>query len=130
MRRVAPLLAVLALTAFPVAAQESDAPEGAETGQGLDLIEEGTRLLLRGLADQMRPMLDDLETQIEPELRDLTTRLMPLMQQFSDLVGDLDQYEAPERLPNGDIILRRKTPLDAPEPPAGLPPTDEGEIDL
>lgn len=36
--------------------------------------------------------------------------------------GTPDQYEMPEILPNGDILIRRK--------PQPLPPPREGEIDL
>ena len=42
-------------------------------------------------------------------------------EQFERL-GTPDQYEAPEVLPNGDILIRRK--------PQPLPPPKEGEIDL
>ena len=38
-------------------------------------------------------------------------------------VGDLSAYHAPEVLPNGDIIIRRKTPQET-------EPLPEGEIEL
>ncbi len=37
-------------------------------------------------------------------------------------LGTPDEYEMPEVLPNGDILIRRK--------PKPLPPPQEGEIDL
>lgn len=77
------LIAALAFAA-PAVAQD----DGVE--EGVDLLSEGTRMLLRGLMDE-----------IEPALRELRGALQ-----------DLDAYEAPEILPNGDIIIRRKEPLD------------------
>lgn len=85
------LVLVLALGA-PVQAQ--DEPEG-NLGEGLDLFGEGTKLLLEGLRDQLGPALRDLR----------------------GAIGELDAYEAPELLPNGDIIIRRKEPLDPDEMP-------------
>ena len=85
----------LALILASSAAAETEAEGGLRDGFGL--IQEGTRLLLRGLMDE-----------IEPGLREL-----------QDRIGDLSTYHPPEVLPNGDILLRRKVPLDpeAPEPP-------------
>jgi hypothetical protein len=46
------------------------------------------------------------------------------MQALAQILGDLDQYEPPEVLPNGDVILRRKPPppprVDAPGPEVDL----------
>ncbi len=64
--------------------------------------------------------LDDLFAEVEPRLRELR-----------DAIGNLADYEAPEMLPNGDIIIRRKTPLDPedqPEEPQELEP--DAPIDL
>ncbi|MBV0913919.1 hypothetical protein [Anianabacter salinae] len=103
MKRIVPTLLVLSLAALPVPAQEADpAPDtDGELSEGLDLLSEGTRLLLRGLMDEMEPALRELE----------------------GMVKDLNAYHPPEMLPNGDIIIRRKTPL---EPEVG----DGGEIEL
>ncbi len=40
-------------------------------------------------------------------------------------IGDLSDYEVPEILPNGDILIRRKTPL----PPAPIEPEIVGPQD-
>jgi hypothetical protein len=32
------------------------------------------------------------------------------------MMGNIDEYHAPERLPNGDIILRHKTPAELKSP--------------
>lgn len=92
MNRIAAPLLCLCL-AMPAAAEE---PRG-DMGEGLGLMEQGARLLLRGLM-----------AEIEPALRE-----------FEGVIDDLSAYHAPEILPNGDIILRRKVPRtpdpDAPE---------------
>lgn len=65
--------------------------------RGLDLLQEGTQLLLRGLMDEMQPALDDLR----------------------GALSNLDVYYPPEVLPNGDIIIRRKVPLTPEDPEPG-----------
>ncbi len=78
------------------------APPEAE--DGWSLLREGSRLLLEQLFDEMAPALEDLE----------------------GFVGDLNAYEAPVILPNGDILIRRK-----PEPPQeATPNASDGAIDL
>lgn len=105
------LFLCLALAAAPVLADETpkppeEAPKG-DVGKGFDLMQEGTRLMLRGLVAQM-----------EPEMRRMAASLMALM-------GDISAYAPPEMLPNGDIIIRRKVPL------TPIPPGDKGnETDL
>lgn len=101
MRQIALPLA-LCLTLSPAWAQET-----AEDGPGL--MERGAELFLRGLMSEMEPGLREMEQALrlmEPELRALM-----------ELVGDLRNYEAPERLPNGDILIRRKPDAPAPETP-------------
>lgn len=63
---------------------------------------------------------------IEELLRDLFSEVEPALRQLRDAIGGLREYHAPEMLPNGDIIIRRKTPLD-PEVPPGQAPADKGE---
>jgi hypothetical protein len=70
------------MAAVPAASQEGDVEEG------MDLLSEGTRLLLRGLLAEMEPALRDLRGALD----------------------NLNAYHPPEMLPNGDIIIRRKTP--------------------
>lgn len=97
------------------AAQEATQPPGPQGAlppdtmtEGVDLLEQGARMLLRGLLTEMEPALKDMEqalTEMEPALRELMT-----------MMGDLRNYQAPERLPNGDIIIRRKgAPAPLPE---------------
>ena len=85
------------LVATPVAAEDTDLREG------MDLLSEGTKLLLRGLMGEIEPALRDLE----------------------GALTDLHAYHPPEVLPNGDIIIRRKVPKTV-RPPL----SEDGEIEL
>lgn len=118
------LLVSLALAFLPGGSLAQDAPsEDREIKEGFDLIEEGAKLLLRGLTDEIEPLMEDLAIEMEPKLRAFAEDLMPMLEEFSDLIGDLDLYHPPEKLPNGDIILRRKTPLEVPR-------SEEDEVDI
>ena len=98
MKQIAPL-ALCALLAFtPVHAQDTD--QNNDLSDGMGLLSEGTKLLLRGLMREIEPALRDLEGALQ----------------------DLNAYHAPEILPNGDILIRRKEPK--------IPEPEEDEIDL
>lgn len=56
--------------------------------------------------------MQDLGRLAEGWLKQLTEQMQPMMQQLEALVDDLDAYEAPEIMPNGDIIIRRKQKLE------------------
>lgn len=99
MKRLATITLCATLAATPIAAQTKD----GELREGMDLLSEGTRLLLRGLMGEVEPALRDLQGALE----------------------DLNAYHAPEVLPNGDIIIRRKVPLQV-DPPI----SEDGEIEL
>jgi hypothetical protein len=104
MRHAIALTVCLGL-ALPAAAQDTGEGGPADMEEGFSLLEEGTRLLLRGLMSEMEPALRELQGALQ----------------------ELDAYHAPEVLPNGDIIIRRKTPLEAaPDAPAG----EGGEVEL
>ncbi len=99
--RSIPLALLLAVA--PVASIAQDVPdteEPGDLGEGLSLIDRGARMLLRGLMEELEPALRDLGSTID----------------------DLSAYHAPEVLPNGDIIIRRKVPL--------TPPPSEDEVDI
>ncbi len=82
--------AVLALAALPALAEEAGNPD---LERGGELLREGFGLLLEGLITELEPMAEGWE-------------------ELVDQLGDLSAYHPPEVLPNGDIIIRRKTPLD------------------
>lgn len=106
---------------LPAAVFAEDAPSVVPQDQtevpfvdGLDLLRGGAELLMQDLFDQLGPALKGLE----------------------DFALELDAYEAPVVLPNGDILIRRKTPDEgrgAPQAPHKLPdtnPTQSDDIEL
>ena len=122
MKRIA---LILALSATPVWAEDPAAPEVEE---GCSLMEEGAKLLLKGLMSEMEPALDEMGqalSELEPALKDLQPKMLELLA----LVDDLTNYAAPERLPNGDILIRRKpgAPL-APPLPDTTTPTPQTDL--
>lgn len=122
---------LLALAATPALAQDPAPQDGAgtEVEEGFSLMEEGAKLLLKGLMAEMEPALEDMGealSQVEPALKDLQPKMMELLA----LVDDLTNYQSPERLENGDILIRRKP--DAPLPPP-LPKSEDAappQVDL
>ena len=120
-----PLLLVLALHApAPLLAQT--APDGK--AEGLSLLERGLTLLFDELMKDMEPALG--------EMAEAMKELEPMARELARMIGDVRNYDTPEQLPNGDIIIRRKP--GAPPPPR-LPdpdlrtPLDQsppGEIEL
>jgi len=100
-------IALILLVGLAAASSAQETGEGgpADMQEGFSLLEEGTRLLLRGLMSQMEPALRELQGALR----------------------EMDSYHPPEVLPNGDILIRRKTPLDAaPDDPVG----EGGEVEL
>ncbi|MGV8952181.1 MAG: hypothetical protein ACOH2M_13820 [Cypionkella sp.] len=72
-------------------------------------------------------MLRGMASQVEPTLKEMTDALAaakPQVLELLKMMGDIDQYHAPERLPNGDIILRHKMPAELQTPPPDAPETD------
>lgn len=115
------LVLLLALaTADPVAAQEAGAaPDDGSAREGMGLIEKGARMVLDSFLADVGPKLEDMQdglaeamAQAEPVLRELLAK-----------VDDIRNYHAPEILPNGDILIRRKTPEEL-----AVPPSDEIEL--
>jgi hypothetical protein len=109
------LCASLSLGGLPAHAQETPPPEK----DGLGLIEEGLGLLFKGLRDDMEPALKDMTDALDD--------LKPILSALAAMIGDIRYYQAPEQLPNGDIILRRKPDAPPFSPPR---PLAEGEIEL
>ncbi len=106
MRQYIACLALVTFCASPLAAETPVVPEPED--DGFSLMEEGAKLFMRGIMSEMEPALDEMGKaldQVEPSLRALEPKLRELMA----LVGDLQNYHAPEKLPNGDILMRRKT---------------------
>ena len=113
---------VLPLTALPPQAQEAD----GDVQEGFSLMEEGAKLFLRGLLDEVEPALEEMENfagEVEPALRAFAEEMGPALAELMSVIDEIGNYEAPEVLPNGDIIIRRRE--DA--PPYVAP---EGEVEL
>ena len=86
MRPIAPIL-VFSLLPFGSLADETP-QTSPPLIDGLDDLAEGMRQLFDSFSDEVAPMMEGLAEQLK----------------------GLDAYHAPEVLPNGDIIIRRKTP--------------------
>lgn len=136
----------------PPAPEEVPGEAPGDMREGMGLVEEGLMLFFRGLVQEMEPALEDMAREMEPALKGFAEEMEPAMRRFveemgprlsqlAELMGEMDDYHPPEKLPNGDIILRRKAPgeteperRDRPPPgrlPPGHPPIDpEGEIEL
>jgi hypothetical protein len=126
------LCLLLICLALPAGAQDQPAPPVGPpdaVDQGLSLLEQGARSLLRGLAEDLGPGLDEMRRSLDamkPALDDMGTALAglrPMAENLLALMDDIGNYQPPERMPNGDILIRRK-------PDLPLPPPAEGEIDL
>lgn len=108
---------VFVLGATPALAQDT-------SEDGLSLMERGAQLFLEGILREMEPALDGLD-QIGPALRGFAQEMGPALGDLMSEIEDWSRYHPPEILPNGDIILRRKT---NPEEVPADPPTDPVDI--
>ena len=102
MRRI---VLVLVIAAAPAYAED---PSPTPPTEGWSLMERGAKMLLDGLMTEVEPALDEMGralSGIEPALREM----QPAVRDLITMLGDIRYYKAPEKLPNGDIIIRRKT---------------------
>lgn len=105
---------------LPVSAQvptvpaPQDTPETAPQTQGKSLIEQGAMMLFQGIMTEMAPAINDMTN----DMRQTTQTLWPAMQDLARLMDDIGNYEMPERLENGDIVIRRSAGA-PPPPPVG-----------
>lgn len=102
---------LVVLLAAPALAEE---PSGSAE-EGFSLLREGARVLMESLFSEMEPALDDMQEGLGEALR----RMEPMMRDLGAMMGELDNYHAPEMLPNGDIIIRRKSPGEIVAEPGG-----------
>ena len=105
-----PAFVAVSLTACPLAAQDQEGENGSS------LMERGAERFWKGLREEMAPSLRELEglmSKIGPSMQSFLAEMGPALAEIADKVEDWSRYEAPEILPNGDIIIRRK--LDLPE---------------
>jgi hypothetical protein len=103
MRPLAVLLIALLIAAPMIPAQAQAVPDAPAPG-GAECFPFAPG------CDRLPRLFDDLTRDLAPLLDDLATRLDPWMRQLTDMLGDLSGWEAPEVLPNGDILIRRRPP--------------------
>lgn len=150
MKTLAALCLSASLLAMPVTAQDAG-EEAPEDGGGL--MKRGAQMFFEGLMGELDPALrelEDLAGEMQPALRSFGEEMGPALQDLMGKVKDWSVYHPPEMLENGDIILRRREPLerdgdgilprdrDWPERDSELPPLDGtppdrergGEIEL
>lgn len=112
------------LMAFPLVAQANEAQgrQPQDRQDGSSLMERGAELFWKGLREEMAPSLQELEglmSQIGPSMQSFLAEMGPALAEIADKVEDWSRYEAPEILPNGDIIIRRKPDEPEVETPEG-----------
>ncbi len=81
-------------------------------------MERGAELFLEGLRQEMEPAIGDLRAladQFGPALQSFMQEMGPALADLAAQVQDWSTYEAPEMLPNGDIIIRKKPPQEQPD---------------
>jgi len=116
------LAACLALP-LPATAQEVGEDAG-DFEEGFSLMEEGAKLLFRGMMSEMEPALEDftgMAQELEPALELLATEMGPALMELMQTLDSVRYYERPEILPNGDIIIRRSPDAPEFEPPENAP---------
>ena len=101
--KAATLALTILLAATPIRADEAP-PGDAEAGSSL--IEEGVKLLFRGLMSEIEPAMKDLAEEMDR----FATEAEPMLRELIRLMEDISNYHPPEILPNGDIIIRRRLP--------------------
>lgn len=85
--------------------------------------------LFQDLERDLGPLFRDLERDVAPLLEGLGRRMEPWLRDLAEMLGDLDRWEAPEILPNGDILIRRR-PAQPPDqsPESDAPVTEPFEL--
>lgn len=101
---------VLTMAALPALAQE----EAAE--QETSLWDWGMSFLGENVPEELAPLGD-----MKALLDQFGPAVAPALEKMMALVDDMTNYELPEMLENGDIIIRRK-----PDAPVVTPPADQG----
>ncbi|NVO54523.1 hypothetical protein HW561_01805 [Rhodobacteraceae bacterium B1Z28] len=124
MKRILTIAAISATLVLPAAAQEDN---------GQSLMEQGAELFFDGLRKEMEPALDDLlglANEFGPAMQSFFAEMGPAIAELAGEIKDWSAYEAPEMLPNGDIIIRKKTPQDPSDDAEKTEEAPEGEIDI
>ncbi|WBU58903.1 hypothetical protein [Paracoccus albus] len=115
------VLTLLACLAAPVHAQDwqmpqADDPPAAGTDDPLGDLGQDLGDELDGAMNQLFNRLQPHLNALGDELANTMNDFAPALNEISGLIDDIRNYERPERLDNGDIIIRRRA--DAPPPPS------------
>jgi len=108
-------------------------PAKAEDDTGKSLMEQGAELFFEGLRKEMEPALDDLlglADQLGPAMQSFVEEMGPALAELASKVQDWSVYEAPEMLPNGDIIIRRKPSEELPDIPEQTEKEPDGATEI
>ena len=102
---------VIAQQWTPPGADQDTAPE-SDTGDdsGSSVFERGMESFMQNMRKEAEPHLERLGR----DLGDTVNSLRPVLGDIGALMDDVKNYQAPERLENGDILIRRRA--DAPPP--------------
>ncbi|WP_171227863.1 hypothetical protein [Ruegeria sp. HKCCA4008] len=109
------------------------APALSQEDNSKSLMEQGAELFFEGLRKEMEPALDDLlglADEFGPAMQSFLREMGPALAELGAEIKDWSAYEAPEILPNGDIIIRRKQAEDPPEPENEGEELPEGSTDI
>ena len=95
------------------AAPNAEPESGTETDSATDSdpFASGLENFMQNMLNEAAPHLDKLSR----DLGDIGNSLRPVLGDIGKLMDDVKNYQAPERLENGDILIRRRA--DAPPPP-------------
>lgn len=101
----------------PLSAQEwqmppAEEPPATAPDEPLSDFEQGIESMMNEMFQRFQPHLEGLGN----ELAETVTEFGPAFEELAGLMDDIGNYQRPERLPNGDIIIRRRA--DAPPPPS------------
>ena len=125
------LILALLFVAAPAFAEDLPVTPKAD-GDGFSLMEEGMKLVMRGMMEEMQPALDEMGKALDeagPALQGLGQEIGPKLRQLIALIDDIENYDAPLMLPNGDILIRRNAPM-LPKSDTLPQPGPNGEIEL
>jgi hypothetical protein len=127
--RVLILALPFALSPLALPAQDAPAPS-TELDQGMSLLQQGAELFLRGLMTEVEPKMQEMQKGLDDlgaTMGSALDQAQPWITALSSMVDDFGYYDPPERLPNGDIVIRRK----ADAPPVqleDLPPAPQTDL--
>ncbi len=121
-RHLTTTAALVLMMATPLAAQQWEMPPADDGAEQVDPFSlpgrDADDAPLTGLDGIMQNMLNRLQPHLEGignELAGTVNEFRPALTELTGVMDDIGNYERPERLPNGDILIRRRA--DAPPPP-------------